>query len=76
MSRYKYLGNDAYPDQSPELINKKVIVMLGFDSRKPLRGTVLRADQSPPHEVVIQLDDHRIVLGSECSYKVAIEADG
>lgn len=76
MSRYKYLGNGAYPAQDAKLVNKKVVVMLGFDSRKPLRGTVLRADSAPPHEVVIQLDDKRIVLGSECSYKVAIEADG
>jgi hypothetical protein len=76
MSRFKYLGVDTYPDQDDALLNKKVIVMLSFDSTKPLRGTVLRADAMPPNEVVIQLDDKRIVLGSECSFKTAVEADG
>jgi hypothetical protein len=76
MSRFKYLGVDKYPDQDPAFINKKVVVMLGFESKRPARGTVIRADAMPPNEVVIQLDDKRVVLGSECSFKVAIEADG
>ena len=76
MSRYKYVGVDQFPSQDPKLLHKKVVVMLSFDSKKPQRGTVLRADTTPPHEVVIQLDDKRIVLGSECSFKVAVEADG
>ena len=76
MSRFKYLGVDTYPDQDNTLLNKKVVVMLSFESKKPLRGTVLRADAKPPNEVVIQLDDNRIVLGSECSFKIAVEADG
>ncbi|MFQ3260541.1 hypothetical protein [Reinekea sp.] len=76
MSRFKYLGVDKYPDQDNTLLNKKVVVMLGYDSKRPQRGRVLRADASAPSEVVIQLDDKRIVLGSECSFKVAIEADG
>lgn len=76
MSRFKYLGVDTYPDQDASILNRKVVVMLGFESKRPLRGTVLRADAIPPNEVVIQLDDQRIVLGSECSYKLAIEADG
>lgn len=76
MRHFKYLGVDEYPEQDVKLINKKVVVMLQFNSKIPLRGTVLRADAAPPNEVVIQLDDKRIVLGSECSFKVAVEADG
>lgn len=76
MGEYKYLGVEKYPKQDPLLIDKKVVVMLAFDSKRPLRGRVLRADAELPREVVIKLDDDRIVLGSECSYKIAIEADG
>lgn len=76
MSRYKYLGVDHFPKQDPALIDKKVVVMLSFNSKRPQRGRVIRADIEAPNVVVIQLDDSRIVLGSECSYKVAIEADG
>lgn len=76
MSRYLYVGKDKYPEQQKELLNRVVIVMLQFDSKMPLRGKILRADKEAPNEVVIQLDDNRIVLGSECSYKLAVEADG
>lgn len=76
MHQFKHLGVDQYPEQDMSLLNKKVVVMLQFESRKPLRGTVLRADKAAPSETVIQLDDKRIVLGNECSFKVAVEADG
>ena len=76
MSHYKYIGVDKFPKQDPQLLDKKVVVMLGVESKRPQRGRVLRADIEAPNEVVIQLDDKRIVLGSECSYKVAVEADG
>lgn len=76
MSRYKYVGVEAYPKQLPEYLNKKVVVMLNYDSKIPQRGKVIRADAGPPNETVIQLDDKRIVLGSECTFKLAIEADG
>ncbi len=76
MSRYKYLGVDHFPKQDPALLDKKVVVMLSFDSKRPQRGRIIRADAEPPNEVVIQMDNNRVVLGSECSYKVAIEADG
>lgn len=76
MSRYKYLGANTYPEQDKKLANKKVVVMLGFESKKPLLGRVIRADATAPNEVVILLDDQRVVLGSECSFKVAVEADG
>lgn len=76
MSRFKYLGVNTYPVQNNQLLNKKVVVMLGFESKRPLLGNVIRADAEPPNEVVILLDDQRVVLGSECSYKVAVEADG
>lgn len=76
MSRYLFIGKDKYPEQQTELLNRVVIVMLQFDSKKPLRGKILRADKEAPNEVIIQLDDNRIVLGNECSYKLAVEADG
>ncbi|MHA7878805.1 MAG: hypothetical protein ACX931_03370 [Saccharospirillum sp.] len=76
MSRYKYVGKERYPKQDTELRGHSVVVMLEYDSRKPQRGEVLRADAEPPHEVVIRLEDGRIVLGSECTFKRAIEADG
>jgi hypothetical protein len=76
MSRYKYIGKGKYPSQNSDLHHKTVVVMLEYDSREPLRGEVLRADDAAPHEVVIKLDDGRIVLGSECTFKRAVEADG
>jgi len=76
MSRYKYIGVDRYPKQDPKLLNKKVVVMLGYESKKPQRGTVIRADAEIPNEVVIKLDNNNIVLATECTFKVAIEADG
>lgn len=76
MSRYKYVGVDRYPKQDPKLLNKKVVVMLGYESKKPQRGTVIRADAEAPNEVVIQLENNQIVLAAECTFKIAIEADG
>lgn len=37
--------------------------------RETIGGVIVRDDREPPHRTIIQLDDGRFVLASECQYQ-------
>lgn len=57
----------GFPKQS-EFVNRRVEVCFHYDTSKFVNGTIIRDDREEPFETIIQLDDGRTVLGTECQY--------
>jgi hypothetical protein len=64
---HKNITADTFPKQS-DLVNKRVLVFFHYDTRRSVRGTVVRDDREPPFETIIRLDDGRVVRTAECQY--------
>lgn len=62
---------DSFPPQG-KLLGRKVRVVL---NHKPpvLGGTLVRQDIAYPHVEIIQLDNGRFVLGTECDWRGTID---
>ena len=58
-----------FPKQS-EYVNRRVEVLLHYDTSACVMGTILRDDREEPFETIIKLDDGRIVRGIECQYSI------
>lgn len=58
---------DHFPRQY-EHAGKRCRVLFYFDTSRELSGTVLRDDAEDPWETIIQLDDGRVVLATECQW--------
>lgn len=67
MGIHKNVGYDRFPQQN--YIGREVNVSFGYDTRYLLHGVIVRNDIEAPGTTVIQLDDGRFVLGSECFYE-------
>ena len=58
---------DRFPKQG-HLVGKAVRVVFNFGTRE-VKGTILRDDVEGPRPLtVIQLEDGRVVLSTECQY--------
>lgn len=56
-----------FPKQS-ENLNKSVNVCFHYDTSQTLRGTIIRSDTEEPGIMIINLEDGRTVLSTECMY--------
>ncbi|GAB3021517.1 hypothetical protein GCM10027098_16030 [Bowmanella dokdonensis] len=63
---------DRFPKQRA-LLNRRVKVCFNYDTSKTVLGTVIRADRETPGLTIINLDDGRTVLGTECQYQLLPE---
>lgn len=72
MGSSPHLDAEKYPVQN-YTVGRRVTVFFGEDLLKavPFPGTVLRDDKVEPHQVVLRLDDGRIILGSEANFSIA-----
>ena len=61
----KNVAHNHWPAQSNDLFTR-VRVAFRSDPTQEYDGLVIRDDMEPPHRTIIQLDDGRVVLGSEC----------
>lgn len=61
------IGFDRFPQQGM-FKGKTVRVCFNFDSTRFVEGVVLRDDTEEPGRMIIQLDDGRVVLSTECQY--------
>jgi hypothetical protein len=59
---------DKFPEQRWKGVRCKVY--FNFDTSKSIGGVIVRDDREPPHMTIIQLDDGRFVLASECQYQI------
>lgn len=62
------VGFDRFPKQG-RYKNCRVQVCFDFDSSRKVEGTVIRDDAEEPGRMIIQLDDGRVVLSTECQYR-------
>lgn len=76
MSFHPNISAEQFVAQDKKLINQSVVVMFQYESAKPRRGTIVRADAQSPFVTIIQMENNQFILGSECSYKIAAHADG
>jgi len=60
------VGWDEYPKQS-SYVGAEIKVYFNDDFTLVTSGTVLRDDAEDPGNTIIQLNDGRVVLGSECN---------
>lgn len=62
------IGFDSFPKQGAYK-GSRVRVCFNYDSGRTVDGTVLRDDAEEPGRMIIQLDDGRVVLSTECMYQ-------
>ena len=62
------ISMDEWPEQGA-FLNREVEVMFNYDSKRRIRGTVVRDDAQGI--TIIRLDDGRFVLGTECQFGLA-----
>lgn len=63
------ISHTRFPKQGPHL-GRTVFVCFNYDTSQQIRGTVVRDDYEEPWRTIIQLDDGRFVLATECQYSV------
>jgi len=76
MSFQENISATGFATQDTTILNKRVVTILQFDSKKPRLGVVVRADKQSPFLTIIKLDDDRYITNHECSFKLSLEADG
>lgn len=58
-----------FPKQS-EYVNRRVKVCFKYDTMRWIGGTIIRDDREEPFEMLIKLDDGRVIRGTECQYSI------
>lgn len=61
------IAHNLWPRQGAWL-GKRVKVCFRYDTEHTIMGTVVRDDAEQPHRTIIQLDDGRYVLTTECQH--------
>lgn len=60
--------HETYPAQG-RYLHKRCEVVFDYDTRHRVTGTVIRDDTTAPGLLIIQLDDGRVVLSTECQWR-------
>lgn len=63
------IGFDKFPRQGTWL-HRTVMVVFNYDLSHQVRGKIVREDVEAPGKLIIQLDDGRFVLATECQYSL------
>jgi hypothetical protein len=63
-----FVSGTKYPEQDKNSIGKRVGVYFNYNTETKYLGTMLRYDKTEPYQCIIQLDDGRVVLATECQY--------
>lgn len=62
------IGFDYFPKQGTTK-GGRVRVCFNYEADRHIDGTVIRDDVEEPGRMIIQLDDGRVVLSTECMYQ-------
>ena len=62
------VGFDKFPKQG-RYLHKHVVVCFDYDSTKTIGGRVVRDDEEEPGKMIINLEDGRFVLSTECMWQ-------
>ncbi len=74
MGQHQNIGADRFPRQG-EWLGKRVEVCFDYDPSQTIWGTFIRDDAEDPQRSIIQLDDGRVVLTTECQHRTPITAE-
>lgn len=69
MGVQKNVGLNNFPQQGNHL-NKVVEVCFNYSSDNSITGKIVRDDVQEPSVTIINLEDGRFILASECQYKL------
>jgi hypothetical protein len=68
MGSHPYITTADFPTQGPHL-GERVLVCFHYDTSQSTKGTMVRNDYAAPWVDIIQLDDGRFVLATECQWQ-------
>jgi len=60
---------DSYPEQGT-WVGKRVSVCYEYDASRKHSGVIVRDDETAPFQTIIQLDNGRFLLTTECMYSL------
>lgn len=69
MGNHVNVGHTKFPKQGMHL-GLRVRVTFGYDVGRAIGGKVVRDDSEEPWRTIIQLDDGRYVMATECQYGI------
>lgn len=75
MGMVENISADRWPKQGA-FLGTRVEVCFHYDTSRTVRGIVLRDDAEAPGEMIIQLDNGRVVRSVECQYSIAPASTG
>lgn len=69
MGTHPNISHDKFPTQSTVFpVGTKVMVCFNYDTSHTFQGTILRNDVAEPYLTIINMDDGRTVLSTECMW--------
>lgn len=66
------ITHNTFPKQGSWL-GRRCKVCFDYDASNTVLGTVRREDMEEPGRMIIELDDGRLVLSTECQYQLVAE---
>lgn len=66
------IKHNSFPKQGSYL-GRRVNVAFDYDTAHIVLGTIRRDDAEEPGRMIIELDDGRLVLSTECQYQLVAE---
>lgn len=60
---------DVFPKQG-EYLGKRIEVCFNYDTSRTLAGKIVRNDIEEPFRTIIELDNGKYILATECQYSV------
>ncbi len=69
MGMHPRITATRFPRQS-DFLGKRCEVIFHRDTSQDIGGEIIRDDMEDPFVTILALDDGRVVLGTECQYRV------
>jgi hypothetical protein len=69
MGVHPNIGFLRFPKQG-DWVGQRVRVLFDYDTTMQIEGTIVRDDAEEPGRTIIQLDDGRFVLTTECQHSL------
>ena len=63
----KNVGFDEFPKQG-SLLGKQIEVYFNYDNSRTLAGKIVRDDMDKPYTTIIELENGKYILATECQY--------
>lgn len=75
MGAVETITHDQFPKQG-DWVGQRVVVVFHYNTDHRIGGVIVRDDMEDPFRAIIELDDGRYVLTSECQFRFPDVRDG